>query len=111
MRRLGDARLRQLEQRQRAIETPVPRLFSLIPDLWPEADQYAFRYHASVDELAHLVERRTSVRPIFDPTQIWAIMVPTSEEMLAVGETEKAAYLEQHETRPTPWWRREPRCG
>src|SRR3954464_8636008 len=109
MRRLGRIRLTHLEQRQRATDTPVPRLFTLIPELWPEEDQHAFRHQASADDLADLVERRTGVRPIFDPTQIWAITVPASEEMLAMSDAEKAAYLEQHETRPTPWWqRREP---
>src|SRR4051794_37531882 len=99
MRRLGPARLRQLEQRHRVIDTPVPRLSTLIPDLWPEEDQHAFRHHASADELADLVERRTGVRPIIDPTQIWAITVPASEEMLAMSEDEKAAFLDDHETR------------
>jgi hypothetical protein len=95
-----------LEQRQRAIETPVRRLVFLIPDLWPAEDQHRFRHHASPEELADLVERRTGVRPVFDPTQIWAITVPASEEMLEMSEDEKAAYLEQHETRPVPWWLR-----
>src|SRR4051812_37763443 len=106
MRRLGPARLRQLERHQRAVETPVPRRFTLIPDLWPEEDQHAFRHHASADDLADLVERRTGVRPIFDPTQIWGITVPASEEMLAMSQAEKAAFLEQHETRPLSMWQR-----
>src|SRR3954454_8840257 len=104
MRRLGPARLKQLEQRHRVIDTPVPRLSTLIPELWPEEDQHTFRHHASADELADLVERRTGVRPIFDPTRIWAITAPASEEMLAMSEAEKVEHLEQHETRPTAWW-------
>lgn len=100
MRRLRPARIQQLEQHQRAIQAPAPRLFTLIPDLWPEEDHLAFRHHTSAEDLADLVERRTGVRPIFDPTQIWAITVPAPEAMLAMSEAEKVAYLEKHETRP-----------
>ena len=46
------------------------------------------------------VERRTGVRPTFGLEPVWAIVAPASEEMLAMTEEAKAAFLAAHETRP-----------
>ena len=58
------------------------------------------------------MERRTGVRPTFSTNEIWAMVVPASEELLAMDAQDKAAFLEEHETRPlAPWQRRERSCG
>jgi hypothetical protein len=90
---------------------PINRLFFLIPDLWPAEDQQLFHDDGGREELLDLVERRTGVRPTFSTQEIWAITVPASAEMLAMNVEEKAAFLEEHETRPlAPWQRRERAC-
>ena len=91
---------------------PINRLFLLIPDLWPAEDQQRFHDHAGLEDLADVVERRTGVRPTFSTNEIWAMVVPASEELLAMDAQDKAAFLEEHETRPlAPWQRRERSCG
>jgi hypothetical protein len=112
VKRLTRSRLTQLERHMHVDAPPINRLFFLIPDLWPPEDQQLFHDHAGLEELADLVERRTGVRPTFSTKDIWALTVPASEEMLAMDAAEKAAYLEEHETRPlAPWQRRERPCG
>ena len=76
------------------------RLLFLIPDLWPEADQAVFHAPRGQEEVGNLVERRTGVRPTFGMQPVWAIVVPASDELLALDEADKATFLERHETRP-----------
>jgi hypothetical protein len=91
---------------------PINRLFVLIPDLWPAEDQQLFHNPAGREDLADVVERRTGVRPTFSTNDIWAITVQASQEMLAMDAADKAAFLEEHETRSlAPWQRRERSCG
>ena len=98
-------RLEQLEARS-PVRDPG-RLFFLLPDLWPDADQAAFEV-LSGEALADLVERRTGVRPVLATGRIWAIITRVPEEYRTMSEAEKAAYLDEHETRPlAPWQRRE----
>jgi hypothetical protein len=79
---------------------PVGRLLFLLPDLWPEADRAAFEHPPDREALAALVARRTGVQPIITPPRIWAITVPASDEVLAMSDNERAAFLERHESRP-----------
>lgn len=110
MRHLGRSRLAQLERRMHVDEPPMGRLLFLIPDLWLEADQAAFHDPERREPLEDLVERRTGVRPTFDmDPSIWAIVVPASEEMRALEPDEKAAFLEELETRPLAQWQRRER--
>jgi hypothetical protein len=109
MPRLSRLRLMQLEREMHVNRPPINRLFFLIPDLWPEEDQQLFHDHAGLEELADLVERRTGVRPTFSTNDIWAMIVPASQEMLAMDAEKKAAFLEEHETRPLAPWQRA--CG
>ncbi len=91
---------------------PIERLFVLIPDLWPQQDREAFFDPEREETLEDLVERRTGVRPVWDPNRIWAIVHHLPEEARTWDEATKAAFLEEHETRPlTPWQRREQSCG
>src|SRR5262245_18580696 len=106
MQRLGNARLRLLEQRRLSIEMPVPRLFTLIPNPWSAEDRDTIQHHASTDDRADLVERRTGLMPNFDPTEIWAITAPAYKEMLSMGDAERVVYLDEQETRATPRWLR-----
>lgn len=101
MGRLARSRVKHLERRMNADGPPIGRILFLIPDLWPEDDWEAFEGpDLSLEELGDLVERRTGVRPTFGTDGFWAITVPATEEMLAMTEQEKAAFLEAHETRP-----------
>ncbi len=93
-------------------EPPVGRLFFLIPDLWSKEDREAFANPDREESVEDLVERRTGVRPIRDPHGIWAIIHRMPQEAETWDEQTKAAYLEEHETRPVPLWlRRERACG
>ena len=99
------ARLAKLEA-QTPARDPV-RLFFLLPDLWPAEDRAAFEA-LSGEALADLVERRTGVRPVFETGRIWAIITNVPEECRAMSDAEKAAFLDEHETRPlAPWQRRD----
>jgi hypothetical protein len=90
----------------------VGRLHVLIPDLWPEADREAFFNPERGEALDDLVERRTGVRPVHNPNRIWAIIHSMPEEAHTWDDATKAAYLEDHETRPVPLWlQREGSCG
>jgi hypothetical protein len=112
MRRLSLVRLKQLERQMNVDALPIGRLFFLIPDLWSEADQGAFANPDSEEAVEDLVERRTGVRPIRDPHRIWAIIHAMPGEARTLDAAKKAAFLEEHETRPVPLWlRREPSCG
>jgi hypothetical protein len=112
MRQLSRSRLRQLERQMNLDAPPIGRLFVLIPDLWPEADREAFSDPEREEALEDLVERRTGVRPVRDPHRIWAIIHHMPEEARDWDDATKAAYLEEHETRPLPLWlRRERACG
>lgn len=105
MRRLSERRLSILERRHLVKEPHTGRLMLLLPDLWPHQDQRALE-QATGQDLQDLVERRTEVRPNLDLKPCWALIVPASDEMLAMSDLAKAAYLEQHETqpmRPGPW--------
>ena len=98
-------RLEKLEARSPARDPG--RLFFLLPDLWPEDDRAAFETLRG-EALADLVERRTGVRPVFVPDRVWVIIHRVPEEYRAMSDAEKAAYLDEHETRPlAPWQRRE----
>lgn len=99
MRRLNDQRLALLERRHNLDEPDTGRLLMLLPDLWPEEDQRAWET-ATGQTLQDLVERRTGVRPNLDLKPCWAMIVPSSDEMLAMSDAEKAAYLDLYETRP-----------
>ena len=111
MPRVSRLRLRQLERQMNVNQPPIGRLFLLIPDLWPEADREAFFTSDRSEALDDLVERRTGVRPVRDPHRIWAIIHSMPEEAQAWDEATKAAFLEEHETRPlSPWQRREQGC-
>ena len=102
-------RLAKLEARSPARDPG--RLFFLIPDLWPEADRVAFETLGG-EAFDDLVERRTGVRPVRETGRIWAIITPASDDMRAWDAATKAAFLEEHETRPlAPWQRRERSCG
>jgi hypothetical protein len=100
MPRIARSRLRHLERRMNVDGPPVGRLLFLIPDLWPEPDRRLFDESHDLDELGDLVERRTGVRPTFGMEGFWAITVPAAEEMLAMTEEEKMAFLDAHQTRP-----------
>lgn len=107
MRRLARSRLTQLERRMNVDGLPIGRLLFLIPDLWPAEDQAAFRDPANTEALGDLVERRTGVRLTFGMVPpVWAIVLPASEEMLALDAAGQVAFLERHETRPLTWWQR-----
>jgi hypothetical protein len=96
-------RLAKLEARSPARE--VGRLFFLIPDLWPDADRTAFETLRG-EAFDDLIARRTGVRPVRETGRIWAIITPMPEEARAWDATTKAAYLENHETRPLAAWQR-----
>lgn len=99
MRRIASKRLAMLEQRHSvAVQESAPMLF-LLPELWPEEDRRAWET-ARGDALRQLVERRTGMRPNFDLRPFWALLVPPSEEMLAMTAAEKEAFLARYETRP-----------
>jgi hypothetical protein len=100
MRRMSRARLAHLDARLRPGDPPVGRLLFLIPDLWPEADQVRFHTSRGQDELGELIVRRTGLCPSFGRHRIWCITVPVPDELLAMSEAEKEAFLEQHESRP-----------
>jgi hypothetical protein len=55
------------------------------------------------------VERRTGVRPVRDPDRIWAIIHHLPEDARTWDDATKAAFLEDHETRPVPLWLRRER--
>jgi hypothetical protein len=98
-------RLEKLEARSPA--HAVGRLFFLLPELWPEDDRAAFDA-LSGEVLADLVERRTGVRPVLETGQIWAVIAHMPVEARAWDAATKAAFLENHETRPlAPWQRTE----
>ena len=102
-------RLAKLEARSPARDPG--RLFFLIPDLWPEADRVAFETLGG-DAVDDLIARRTGVRPGRETGRIWAIVTPASDAMRAWDDVTKAAFLEEHETRPlAPWQRRERSSG
>jgi len=112
MPRVSRGRLQQLERQLNVNAPPIGRLFLLIPDLWPEADREAFSDPERKEAVEDLVERRTGVRPVREPGRIWAIIHRMPEEALTWDDATKAAYLEEHETRPVPLWlRRERSCG
>ena len=92
-------RLAKLEARSPARDPG--RLFFLIPDLWPDADRVAFETLGG-DAFDDLIERRTGLRPVRETGRIWAIITPASDDMRAWDAATKAAYLEEHETRPVP---------
>jgi hypothetical protein len=99
-------RLAKLEARSPARDPG--RLFFLLPDLWPDADRWAFET-LSGDAFDDLIERRTGVRPVRETVRIWAIITPMPEEGRSWDAPTKAAFLENHETRPlAPWQRTEP---
>ena len=100
MPRIARSRVKQLERRMTVDSPPVGRLLFLIPDLWPEPDRAVFEDPDRSEALGDLVERRTGVRPTFGLEPVWAIVAPASEEMLAMTEEAKAAFLAAHETRP-----------
>lgn len=105
MRRLSERRLTLLERRHLVNEPDTGRLMLLLPDLWPDEDQRAWETAQGAERQA-LVERRTGVRPNLDLKPCWALIVPSTDEMLAMSAVEKAAFLERHETRPIrpgPW--------
>jgi hypothetical protein len=102
-------RLEKLEVRSPAREGG--RLFFLVPDLWLEDDRAAFAT-LSGDAFDDLIERRTGVRPVRETGRIWAIITPMPEEACTWDAATKAAFLEEHETRPVPLWlRRERSCS
>jgi hypothetical protein len=112
VRQLSRTRLRQLERQMNVAAPPIGRLFILIPDLWPQQDREAFFDPARDDALEDLVELRTGVRPVRETGRIWAIVHSMPEEAQCWDEATKAAFLEEHETRPVPLWlRRERACG
>jgi hypothetical protein len=96
-------RLEKLEARSPARE--VGRLFFLLPDLWPDADRAAFETLGG-DAFDDLIERRTGVRPVRETGRIWAIITPMPEDARSWDEQTKAAFLEEHETRPLALWQR-----
>jgi hypothetical protein len=98
--RIARSCLKHLERLGNIDGPPVGRLLFLIPDLWPEDDRRLFEEPHDLGELGDLVERRTGVRSTFGMAGFWAITVPASDEMLAMTDDDKAAYLEEHETRP-----------
>lgn len=100
MSRIRRARLRELERRMHPGGPPVGQLLFLLPDLWPSTDRAVFEHSTDREALAALVERRTGVRPVIAPPRIWAITVPAPDEVLAMTDDEKAAFLEAHESRP-----------
>jgi hypothetical protein len=58
MKRLTRSRLTQLERHMHVNDPPINRLFFLIPDLWPAADQQRFHADAGLEALADLVLQR-----------------------------------------------------
>ena len=112
MPRVLRGRLGQLERQMHVNQPQIGRLFVLIPEMWPEQDRDAFFNPERIEPLADLVERRTGVRPIWDPHRIWAIIHHLPEEARAWDEAAKEAFLEAHETRLlAPWQRQEQACG
>ena len=112
MRQLSRTRLRQLERQMHVNALPIGRLFMLLPDLWAEEDREAFFDPKREEALEDLVQRRTGVRPIRETGRIWAIIHYMPEDARDWEDATKAAYLEEHETRPVPLWlRRERSCG
>ena len=112
MPRVSRLRLIELERQMNVNRPPIGRLFVLIPDLWPLEDREAFFNPERSEPLEDLVERRTGVRPVHNPNRIWAIVHHLPEEARDWDEATKAAFLEEHETRPlAPWQRRERSCG
>lgn len=93
-------RLKQLERQLSVDRPPIGRLFVLIPELWPLEDRAAFFNPERREPLADLVERRTGVRPVWDPHRTWAIIHHLPEEARAWEEATKVAFLEAHESRP-----------
>jgi len=109
VKRLARSRLTHLEQRMNVDGPPIGQLLFLIPDLWPTEDQETFHNPGSLEELGDLVERRTGVRPTFGMERFWAITFLASDEMLTMDMAEKAAFLDEHETRPLAPWQRKNR--
>jgi hypothetical protein len=96
-------RLAKLEARSPARDPG--RLFFLLPDLWPAADRAALETLGG-DAFDDLIERRPGVRPVRETGRIWAIITPMPEEARAWDAAAKAAFLENHETRPLAAWQR-----
>jgi hypothetical protein len=100
MPRLARSRLTTLERALNPTGPPIGRLLFLLPDLWPDPDRAAFADPGSPEALEALVERRTGVRPTLGMRPVWAITCPAAEELLAMSDEEKAAFLNAHESRP-----------
>lgn len=100
MSRVSRRRLMQLERQLNVNRPPIGRLFVLIPELWSQEDRAAFFDPERAEPLEDLVERRTGVRPTFGRDDFWAITVPASDELLAMTDEDKAAFLAAHESRP-----------
>jgi hypothetical protein len=64
------------------------------------ADPRQFEESPGLEAVGNQADLRTGVRPTFGMDGFWAITVPATEEMLAMTDDEKAAFLEAHETRP-----------